>query len=73
MREEQSAGNGDEDRKDQPCTAGGNAARLNAPFKNRQSDYEQGEKAMQQDFGIRKCRPETDGSEGPSLRIAAEK
>src|SRR6202790_2478169 len=28
---------------------------------------------MQQDFGIRKSRPETDGPERPGLRIAAEK
>src|SRR5713226_4348531 len=73
MSEEQCAGNGNQDRKDQAGTAGGDAARLHAPFENRQRYYEHGEKAMQQDFGIRESRPETDGPERPSLRIAAEK
>src|SRR3977135_3162625 len=73
MGEKQSAGNSNEDRKDQPGAAGGDAARLHAPFKNSQRDYEQGEKPMQQDLGIRKSRPETDGPERPGLRIAAEK
>ena len=73
MGEEQCAGNRDEDRKDQPGAAGGHAARLNTPFEYRQRYYEDCEKAMQQDFGISESRPETDGPEGPGLRIAAEK
>src|SRR6267378_8090559 len=73
MSEEQSAGNGDKDRKNQSCTAGGDAACLHAPFEYRQSNYQQREKTMQQDFGIRKSRPETNGPERPGLRIAAEK
>src|SRR5467141_1979080 len=62
MGEKQRAGNGDEDRKNQPSAAGGDAARLHAPFKNSQRDYEQGEKPMQQDLGIRKRRPEPKGT-----------
>src|SRR3982074_539051 len=73
MGEKQRAGNGDKGRKNQPSAAGGDAARLHAPFKSSQRDYEQGEKPMQQDLGIRKSRPETDGPERPGLRIAAEK
>src|SRR5260370_31128050 len=73
MGEQQCAGNGDEDGKDKPGTAGGDAACWHAPFEYRKSDYQQCEKTMQQDFRIRQRRPEADRAEGPSLRIAAEK
>ena len=73
MGEQQSTGNGDEDGKCQPATAGRDAAGLHAPLKYRQSDDHHGEKAMQQDFGIREGCPETDRAERPRLRVAAEK
>ena len=73
MSKQQRAGDGNEDRKDKPGVAGGGAARLHAPFKDRQRDDEQHKKAMHKDLGIRQTRPETDGPKRPGLRIAAEK
>src|SRR5258708_2996872 len=73
MREKQSAGNGDENRKGQPRTAGSHATCLHAPFEYRQGDDQHGEKAMQQHFRIRESCPETDGADRPSLGIASKK
>src|SRR5437899_10531276 len=73
MGEQQSTGNGDEDRENQSATAGSDAAGLHAPLKYRQNDNQHGKKAMQQDFGIREGRPESHRSERPRLRVAAEK
>src|SRR5229473_2757020 len=73
MGKKQCAGNGDKDWKGQPCTAGSHAARLHAPLEDGQGDDQQGEKPMQQHFGIRKSRPEADGAERPGLGIASKK
>src|SRR5260370_392793 len=69
MSEKQSAGNGDEDRKGQPCTAGSHAARLHAPLEDSQGNDEHGEKTMQKHFRIRESRPEPDGAERPGFGI----
>src|SRR5207245_202351 len=73
MSEKQSAGNGDQNGKRQPSATGFDAASLHAPLKNRQSNYQHGKKTMQQDFRIRKSRPEADGAERPSLGITSKK
>jgi len=44
MSEKQSAGNGNEDRKGQPCTAGSHATRLHAPFEDSQGNDKHGKK-----------------------------
>src|SRR6266481_391772 len=73
MSEKQSTGNGDEDRKGQPCTARSHAARLYPPLEDSQDNDEHGEKTMQQHFGIGESRPEPDGAERPGLGIASKK
>src|SRR6266404_2085396 len=73
MREKQGAGNGDQHWKGKPGAARGDTAGLYAPFEYRQRYNQQREKTMQKYLGVRKSRPETDRTERPSLRIAAEK
>src|SRR5882724_9881465 len=73
MREKQGAGNGDQHWKGKPGAARGDTAGLYAPFEYRQRYNQQREKTMQKYLGVRKSRPKTDGTQRPSLRIAAEK
>src|SRR5438034_7578327 len=73
MGEKQSAGDGDEDGKNQPATVGSDTPGLHAPFKYCQSDDQHGEKTMEQDFGMGKSRPEANRAERPGFRIAAKK
>src|SRR6266436_4408132 len=73
MSEKQSAGNGDEDRKGQPCTAGSHAAPMHAPLEDSQDNDEHGEKTMQQNFGMDESRPEPDGAEWPGFAITSKK
>src|SRR5260370_37647642 len=70
--EEQGARYGDEDGKNQPGTAGSDAARLHAPFENGETDNHENEDSMQQHRGICKRNPETVGAERPDLRIASQ-
>src|SRR5260370_2510114 len=72
MGEEQGAGYGDEDGKNQPGTAGSDAACLHAPFENGETDNHENEDSMQQHLGICKRNPETVGAERPDLRIASQ-
>src|SRR3989449_9114912 len=73
MIENQGSWSGDENGTLNPSPTCFDAASLHAQYKNRQSDYQHGKKAMQQDFRIRKSRPEADGAERPSLGIASKK
>src|SRR5882672_8746485 len=72
MRKQQRAGNSYEHGKNESYVWRRDAARLHAPLKNSESDHQQHEDSMEQNFRISKCNPESVRPERPNFRIAAQ-
>src|SRR5467141_3251261 len=72
MRKQQRAGDSHEDGKNESYVWRRDAARLHAPLKNSESDHQQHEDSMEQNFRISKCNPESVRPERPNFRIAAQ-
>ena len=72
MREQKSAGNSDEQGKNQADIRGADAARLDAPFECGERDDQQREDAVEEHFWIRKGCPKTVRPERPDFGIAAQ-